>query len=795
VFWRFRNLSSRVGGVSPLDTTVARYGFAVVVVAVAFGLRLALAPLTGGGAPFALFFVATLVTSLIAGVGPGILTAIVSLPLAARTFAVGAGYPASEAAIEAALYAIDTAIIIYVAAAMMRHRRRLEGANQRLSAATAERERALARERETLDLAPDAYIVADSSTRITDVNQAAVRLIGYERDELVGMRVHELLTDEDRQRVDATGDGRIAQVEKAEWRLRRKDGSTVHVEVSCGTLPDGRWQAFARDISERKRVEDIRQVFVSLLDNSLDYIGVANAEGTPIYLNAAGRRLIGLPDDFPISRLKIEDTFPPELRSFVKNVILRTMQERGSWSGETNLLNLRTQERIPVSDTHFMIRDATGTRVLGHGTVTRDISESRRIAMERETLLRQERRARQEAESANQQLRESEERFRLTIDNAPIGMALVALDGRFVRVNQRLCEITGYSADELEQLTFQDITHPDDVGTDIDAARKLERSEISRYQVEKRYIRKDGSIVDIALGASLLRTPDGRAQGFISQMEDITARKRDEEALQRAVFARDQVLRIVAHDLRNPLHAIMMQSEMLERPAPAPERRDPRPREIISRAAMRMNRLIQDLLDVAQIEAGELKVELEALAPADIARDAVEAQSAVARASGIVLTLEAEPNLPDILGDHDRLLQVLDNLIGNAIKFTNDGGSVTVRVESEEDAVTFSVSDTGCGIAPDDLAHVFDPFWQAATRAKRLGAGLGLPITRGIVEAHHGRIWATSEPERGTTFLFTIPTARAARRIRPSAERDGAAPRLPPRAGDRAPWPRRRTRS
>ena len=154
-----------------------------------------------------------------------------------------------------------------------------------------------------------------------------------------------------------------------------------------------------------------------------------------------------------------------------------------------------------------MIRDPSGERVLGLGTIVRDITEARRKADEREQLLAREQVARRQAEAANNQLRESEERFRLTIDEAPIGMGLVALDGRWVRVNRALSEITGYSPDELTKLTFQDITHPDDLQMDLELTERLFRGEIPRYHLEKRYIRKDGSIVDIMLNASVLREP------------------------------------------------------------------------------------------------------------------------------------------------------------------------------------------------------------------------------------------------------------------------------------------------
>ncbi len=256
-----------------------------------------------------------------------------------------------------------------------------------------------------------------------------------------------------------------------------------------------------------------RQMFMALIENSADFIGIADPNGKPVYLNPAGRRMVGLAPDFPVEQVQIEDCYPKELRPFVTDVILKEMIERGRWSGETSFRHWQTEEAIPVSDEHFLIRDASGAQVLGMGTVTRDISEARR---------------------ASAQLRDSEEQFRLTIDEAPIGMALVALDGRFVRVNRVLCDIVGYSAEELTRLTFRDITHPDDLEADVALTAKLARGEIPRYQLGKRYIRKDGTSVDIMLSASILRDREGAPLHYIVQVEDITERKRVETALQKS---------------------------------------------------------------------------------------------------------------------------------------------------------------------------------------------------------------------------------------------------------------------
>jgi signal transduction histidine kinase len=225
----------------------------------------------------------------------------------------------------------------------------------------------------------------------------------------------------------------------------------------------------------------------------------------------------------------------------------------------------------------------------------------------------------------------------------------------------------------------------------------------------------------------------------------------------RALSARDRVLGIVAHDLRNPLNVISMSAELLLDPSFSETQRADQV-QMILRSAKRMDRLIQDLLDVARIEADRLFLQRTSLDAGRVGREAVELNSSLAAVKSHELRLDVEPGVPLISGDRDRLLQVLSNLIGNAIKFTPAGGAIQIRVEQAPEGVRFGVADTGPGIPADDLGRLFQPFWQAQ-RGSLDGAGLGLMIARGIVEAHGGTIWAESEEGKGSQFYFTIPAA------------------------------------
>jgi signal transduction histidine kinase len=233
-----------------------------------------------------------------------------------------------------------------------------------------------------------------------------------------------------------------------------------------------------------------------------------------------------------------------------------------------------------------------------------------------------------------------------------------------------------------------------------------------------------------------------------------------DRAAQSAIQARDDLMGIVAHDLRNPLSVIVMQAEYLRMlPAPKDTQAD-ESADAISRSAMRMNHLIQDLLDVSRIEAGSLSLRRTGVDPGRLLADAVESQQPLASAGRIELVADVAAPLPRILADQDRLMQVFENLIGNAIKFTEAGGRITVGAQSQDSHILFWVSDTGAGMRQQELPRVFDRFWRAQEGAKH-GAGLGLPIAKGIVEAHGGRIWVESALGSGTTFSFTIPIARS----------------------------------
>jgi signal transduction histidine kinase len=228
------------------------------------------------------------------------------------------------------------------------------------------------------------------------------------------------------------------------------------------------------------------------------------------------------------------------------------------------------------------------------------------------------------------------------------------------------------------------------------------------------------------------------------------------------VATRDTFLGMVSHDLRTIVTAISMHAAlMIREPAASSRDRSVSGAEKIQRLAARMNRLIGDLIDVTSIEAGKLAVDAARQEASDLVKAAVDAFEPAAAAKGISIdsVMEGDSVLAEF--DAERVLQVLSNLLSNAIKFTAQGGRVTVRVESKATVVQFSVTDSGCGFRPEDGEAVFERFWQSNTRDRR-GLGLGLYISKCIIDAHGGKIWAETRPGQGSSFHFTLPSSQAA---------------------------------
>jgi len=367
-----------------------------------------------------------------------------------------------------------------------------------------------------------------------------------------------------------------------------------------------------------------------------------------------------------------------------------------------------------------------------------------------------------------ERLRESEERFRTLVDASPFGILFMDMQGHPTFYNPCCEALHGLDIEHARDEGWVQAVHPEDRERVVDSWRTASRLCQPWAQVY-RFLHPDGRTVWVS-GRACPMHLGGKQVGFVGALEDITELKltegererlleQEQEArreAQRATRLRDEVLWIVAHDLRQPLQTlVVLSAQMIKAPAaPTPNRSDAG--QLIRQTVESMSRLILDLLDVSRIESGGLVTAPEDIDVDVLLRNTVQSFNESAKEKGIELRAETIGSIPRVCADPGRLMQVLSNLVGNAVKFTHPGGTVQLEARVNGETIEVSVSDTGPGIASEGLAHIFDRFWQARS-THRAGVGLGLAIAKGIIEAHGGRIWAESVIGRGTTMTFSIP--------------------------------------
>ena len=369
--------------------------------------------------------------------------------------------------------------------------------------------------------------------------------------------------------------------------------------------------------------------------------------------------------------------------------------------------------------------------------------------------------------SAERKLKDSQQRFKSAFDNAPIGIALVDRDGSLLDVNDALCTLVGYTKDELRQLRFQTITYADDLELDLALLEEMLEGKRETYQLEKRYIHKNGNIIWALLSVSAVYDAAGHVDYFISQIQDISEQKRASEELETyseklAQSNRDleDFAYVASHDLQEPLRMISSYTQLLDKRYS--EKLDERAKEYIHFAvdgATRMQKLITGLLEYSRVSSRAKPFSY--ISSEDALKDAL------ANLEMRIKETKAEvkyAKLPDLRGDRAQLAHVFQNLISNALKFQGDRFpdihvSAKCIIQNKKHVWCFAVEDNGIGIEEEHLERIFTLFQRLHNRDKYKGTGIGLAFCRRIIERHNGTIWAESKINKGTTFFFTIPSA------------------------------------
>jgi PAS domain S-box-containing protein len=673
-----------------------------------------------------------------------------------------------------------------------------------------------------------------------------------------------------------------------EWRLITPSGCLKWMEGRSQPeyQADGSiiWFGWINDISERKASERELQALAAIIENSKDFIGIGTFDGTPEYVNPAGRQLVGLADEESgvaagdVAKPKLrdctfEDFFLPEDWQWMQENVFAIVQQTGNWRGEINFRHMPTNEPIPLDYNLFVTYAPDTKEPIGLAAIARDIRDRH---------------------AGEQSLRESEQRFRDVSEAVGEYLWEANLEGIYTYVSERSLDVLGYHHQALLGHNSFDLVYEEDIDWLTQSfATIAERQE--PFQFEYRSVTEQGEVIWISATGIPRFDEQGHLIGYRGAGRNITERKQAEEALKQAlgdlnaildnladgllvtdtagritrlnpvlrrmfnlktgevlgcscdelgltelsqllqhlrnnpnsqavtadvslggdrigqalatsvlepgrgqsenpcigsvILIRDVTLEkevdrmktdfiaTVSHELRTPLTSVLgfasIVLDKLEEKVfpllPQGDRKGQRHQErvrqnlsIIVSEAERLTTLINDVLDIAKMEAGKVEWDREPLSVLEVLEQAIAASSSLFERDNLQLVTEFPEELPSILGDRDRLIQVVINLVSNAVKFT-ESGEIICRAcydnSQESSQIRVEVQDTGIGIASEDLPKVFEKFKQVGETLtnKPKGTGLGLPICQQILEHHGGRIWVESELGQGSCFIFTLP--------------------------------------
>lgn len=370
-------------------------------------------------------------------------------------------------------------------------------------------------------------------------------------------------------------------------------------------------------------------------------------------------------------------------------------------------------------------------------------------------------------------LRASEELFRRAFDDSPIGISLVTLSGQFIKANPSYCELLGYTEDELRSLKFEAITHPDDLDIDLEGFQNVISGELRSFQMEKRYVSKQGTVIPVLMNTALIRDQQGEPLYLVGHIQDIRDRLKVERM-------KNEFISVVSHELRTPLTSIRGALGLVG--SGVFDNRPERAKHMLNIAITncdRLVRLVNDILTLERLQSGKTQLVMESCSIADLMQQSVDSVQAIADQSDITLSSEVVTVTAWIAPD--AIIQTLTNLLSNAIKFSAPGDTVwlSASVQTYQDMVDlrnratertqasslnvpyllFTVKDEGRGIPDDKLTAIFDQFQQVdvSDSRKKGGTGLGLAICKNIVQQHGGYIWVESSLGVGSTFYVTLP--------------------------------------
>ena len=461
-----------------------------------------------------------------------------------------------------------------------------------------------------------------------------------------------------------------------------------------------------------------------------------------ITLGPRAAQMYGLQQGISYARSQVRELSHPQDAAWVRQALEQSLAEHRNFNLEYRVLRRDGGVRWIASSGRG--RYAPDGTLLGMTGVMQDITE------------------RKQAEDA---LRQSERLNRISFELTPVGMAYAALDGRFTKVNEKMCQITGYAADELLEMKVADLAHPEDRLRDAEPLDALLRGKSTFYQSEKRYLRKDGGTRWVSVTARVVTNADGSPLHSIGVVQDITDRKRFESDLneakavaEQANIAKSEFLSSMSHELRSPLNSILGFAQLLESSSPPPSLGQKASIDQILQAGWHLLALINEVLDLSLIESGKLSLSLQPLPLAEVLGECQALIEPQALRNDVRVTFHPLDGPGLVLADRTRTKQVLINLLSNAIKYNRTSGTVDVRCNmAGARRVHISVEDSGQGMTPEQMAQLFQPFNRLGKEGgSEEGTGIGLVVSKRLVELMGGTIGARSVLGMGSVFWFEL---------------------------------------
>ena len=778
-----------------------------------------------------------------------------------------------DATREGGLYAL---LVFASCLGMVLYQRRQRYFDRMAADQEVEQQRRMDQYRSIVQASLDGFWVTDGHSRILEANESACRMLGYSREELLGLSIADIEADESQEKIGA----RIRQMIETghvqfEARHRRKDGTLIDVEVSVQYIAalGEQFFAFVRDVTGRKRAEialrENSALLESLINSSADFIFIKDRDLRTILCNKVFAQALGKAPQELYGKTDIENGWSADLVLGCPDQGIRGFQQDdlAALSGQTvhsraDLGNVGSD--IRVFDSLKVPLRSSGGEIIGMLGISRDVTELRRTEEQVEELNRnfvaflenttdfiyfkdQDSRFRfcsqtladitghanwrdmigkhdlevfpqdtaqiyheeelpifrdgvpllnkidpyydaagnigwvntnkwplkdgdgkvvglfgisrdiSKFKRTEDSLRKSEARFRAYFERSMVGIAETSPEKGWVEVNDRMCEILGVAREELIRKTWAELTHPDDLAADVAQFNRVLAGEIDGYAMDKRFIHGDGHVVFTHLAVRCVRKEDGTADYFVALVDDVSARKQAEAEILRSNAELEQFSYAISHDMRQPLRMISSYMQLLENGLAG--QLDAEKREFFDFAidgAKRLDAMLVGLLDYSRVgRKGEPPAMIESRDILDqallfLGPAMVEAQSDV----------HIEGDWPRVYVRQDEILRLLQNLIGNALKYRVKGRQPQITVTSEvlPEEWRVRITDNGVGIIPGQIDRLFQVFQRLQSRADYEGTGIGLALCRKIVEHHGGKIWAESAGEgTGSRFTFSIP--------------------------------------